>query len=595
MSFPQRPDIATTDYMLFWNPGDPNNPGPNKEIFMFSVADFLAAYVTPTAGDWKILGNAGTTAGTNFVGTTDNQDLVLKRNSVEMFRLAAAGIEMVHPALVDINSPIFYYQSGTGAEVYADNTNAYITIDQQTDRHVSVELSETTVSHDVQVTIIAPVCDFTGTITGATWDGNPITSAYLPASIVYNDQANTYTAGSKQTVVADATNAGFRFIGVAVDPSSLTGGDMWFRSDDGFMRYYDGTTVRTFVNLAGAQTLTNKTLTAPIITNPTITVGSDATGDILYNGGSGVLARSANLNFNGTALLIGAPTATGRAVDIRQGSSTITIGETSGTDGAIWINASVPSSSNYRIASTGSSNVTTLINATTTAGSVQVQIAGNTCATFFNNRYAFNPSAATAGTITGFLFTGAAHSNQTASTETIGFHVNLAANVQHAAGALTNQRAMVISAPTYSFVTASTITNAATFAVSGSPIAGTNATITNSYSVWVQGGTTRLDGGVIVGTNGGIVTAILTASAVLDFPNTVAGSKSDLTVAVTGAALGDVVSIGVPNGSVSATDNVLFFGWVSAADTVTVRFVNANTVIAVDPASGTFKIKVTKQ
>lgn len=36
---------------------------------------------------WKTTGNSGTTAGTNFLGTTDAVDLVLKRNSVEMLRL----------------------------------------------------------------------------------------------------------------------------------------------------------------------------------------------------------------------------------------------------------------------------------------------------------------------------------------------------------------------------------------------------------------------------------------------------------------------------------------------------------------------------
>ncbi len=39
---------------------------------------------------WSLLGSAGTTAGTNFVGTTDAQDLVIKANSVEGLRLKNA-------------------------------------------------------------------------------------------------------------------------------------------------------------------------------------------------------------------------------------------------------------------------------------------------------------------------------------------------------------------------------------------------------------------------------------------------------------------------------------------------------------------------
>ncbi len=82
----------------------------------------------------------------------------------------------------------------------------------------------------------------------------------------------------------------------------------------------------------------------------------------------------------------------------------------------------------------------------------------------------------------------------------------------------------------------------------------------------------------------------LTATATLNFGNTVAGTSSDLTVTVTGAVDGDVVVLGVPN--VSTAANTIYFGWVSAANTVTVRFQNGNLVTAVDPASGTFRVSV---
>ena len=47
----------------------------------------------PSASDaWKLLGNAGTVAGTNFLGTTDAQDLVFKTNNLERMRtLASSG------------------------------------------------------------------------------------------------------------------------------------------------------------------------------------------------------------------------------------------------------------------------------------------------------------------------------------------------------------------------------------------------------------------------------------------------------------------------------------------------------------------------
>ncbi|MCL6524510.1 MAG: hypothetical protein K6T34_07590, partial [Thermoflavifilum sp.] len=40
---------------------------------------------------WSLTGNAGTTPGTNFLGTTDNQDLVFKTNNTEQMRITNAG------------------------------------------------------------------------------------------------------------------------------------------------------------------------------------------------------------------------------------------------------------------------------------------------------------------------------------------------------------------------------------------------------------------------------------------------------------------------------------------------------------------------
>lgn len=78
-------------------------------------------------------------------------------------------------------------------------------------------------------------------------------------------------------------------------------------------------------------------------------------------------------------------------------------------------------------------------------------------------------------------------------------------------------------------------------------------------------------------------------TAVLNFPNTLAQTSSDLTVAVVGAKLGDAVALGVPNAAVNA--NSSYSAWVSAADQVTVRF-NNYSAAAIDPASATFKVGV---
>ena len=83
----------------------------------------------------------------------------------------------------------------------------------------------------------------------------------------------------------------------------------------------------------------------------------------------------------------------------------------------------------------------------------------------------------------------------------------------------------------------------------------------------------------------------LTGSATLNFPSTSTNISADLTITVTGAADGDVVSLGVPNAAVNA--NTSYSAWVSAANTVTVRFNNYSSG-TVDPASASFKVFVTK-
>ena len=134
-------------------------------------------------------------------------------------------------------------------------------------------------------------------------------------------------------------------------------------------------------------------------------------------------------------------------------------------------------------------------------------------------------SAVTSGAPAGFKVVGPAHTGMTASTEVPGIDFDLDATKQWATGAITTQREFVLRAPTYGFVAASTITTAATLAVTGAPIAGTNATLTNTYSIWSQGGVNRFDGGII----GGTQTALGTGY-VLDLKNT---SSANVTMATT--------------------------------------------------------------
>lgn len=83
----------------------------------------------------------------------------------------------------------------------------------------------------------------------------------------------------------------------------------------------------------------------------------------------------------------------------------------------------------------------------------------------------------------------------------------------------------------------------------------------------------------------------LTDTSTLDFPNTNAGDRSDLTITITGAAVGDVVALAIPHSAIAL--NGMYMAWVSASNTVTIRFIN-NTGGNLDPSPGLFRASVLK-
>jgi hypothetical protein len=104
------------------------------------------------------------------------------------------------------------------------------------------------------------------------------------------------------------------------------------------------------------------------------------------------------------------------------------------------------------------------------------------------NAVIVSPALSTSGSPNLFTVTGPAHTTLTASAEAADVYLNLARMVQFATGAVAVQRAVRIEAPQYAFVAASTITDASSVAISGAPIAWSNASITNSVALRIAGG-----------------------------------------------------------------------------------------------------------
>lgn len=83
-------------------------------------------FATGVSTDWSLNGNAGTTAGTNFLGTTDAQDLVLSVNNTETMRLYSTGQVAVgiDPATLPYQELLFYAESQGDTDAVSGVNNA---------------------------------------------------------------------------------------------------------------------------------------------------------------------------------------------------------------------------------------------------------------------------------------------------------------------------------------------------------------------------------------------------------------------------------------------------------------------------------------
>lgn len=98
-------------------------------------------------------------------------------------------------------------------------------------------------------------------------------------------------------------------------------------------------------------------------------------------------------------------------------------------------------------------------------------------------------ATAATGTVAPTLkVTDAAHTALTASTERNSVLFDFGQTRQWATGALASQRSLRMLAPTIAFVGASTVSLAATASISGAPVAGANATLTNSFALLLESG-----------------------------------------------------------------------------------------------------------
>lgn len=314
----------------------------------------------------------------------------------------------------------------------------------------------------------------------------------------------------------------------------------------------------------------NTNITAPLIIGGTAvgssvklqsTSGTGTTAGLAIEGWGGTNGGTNLFNvYNDAQFLVNTTTrnpASGLGIfRVGQGTSTVDIGEVASGFGGAWFSTTTPSATNYILKSDGS---TTTLNSATTlnlsrSNTIKVAIGTGTIS--------FTPGALSSGALAPFTFTTPASTAQTAGTEVNQVLFDLSATLQHAAGALTKNSAFFIKAPKYSFVTASTLTTAATVQIDSAVRAGTNATITNPLAFWITSGKAQFDGGIRGVTDGSSAAAGLIGEPAIS-------TVSTYTNYTTTATYQNVASI-----TLTAGDYLLIAGGTVSSNTATITAAN---------------------
>lgn len=128
---------STTTSMLVYN----TNVTTGLGYYYWDGAKWVS--LSTDANAWKITGNAGTTPGTNFIGTTDAQALAFRVNNLERMRMLTDGKVLVNTTAHSSNDQFVSYGTtnwanagynfgtGGGAGYFANSavTNAYSTLE----------------------------------------------------------------------------------------------------------------------------------------------------------------------------------------------------------------------------------------------------------------------------------------------------------------------------------------------------------------------------------------------------------------------------------------------------------------------------------
>lgn len=497
------------------------------------LSGVTSAIQTQLNNKWSITGNSGTTAGTNFLGTTDDIDVVFKRDSLEQARFLADNLRLTTASgTYTINSgavtdTILFGVTGASSNSRLTTTQSsfsllYTGTTPSILAGISADLNGLTIHNGGFVNWAWPLTDAAGVLVS---DGSgtlsfssspavsiPISSllaATATKSINNADYAQTWawnTLSSNTGLALSSTSTAADSNTQKVFSISLSGANAnstqktygsyitnthtgtsstnvagYFSASGGTNNYAGifaagnvgiGTTTPTSVLHLVDNTVT--TGTAALMTTTSVTTGAiltlTSTKDL--NSQTNIL----KLNTNGSFAASGP----GIAFNNTSGGSGMQLVYTGG-------NGYLENALTFTYSSTA--GLTLMREQASGYGFlVGVNLGGAASSTIPSATFHVKSTNATvAGTpITGILFAGTA--NTQVKSELIDINFNMARSVQYKTNTYANARSFRIQPPTISAVGASTFTNAATVAISGAPIKSTNATLTNTHALLIEAG-----------------------------------------------------------------------------------------------------------
>lgn len=102
----------------------PNVDGTNNQVFQTDGNGLVSFVDTNTldTNDWSRNGNTGTNSGTNFIGTTDAQDVSFRTNNIEKMRLTQKG----QLEFLNTGNSVFIGENAGTFDNLTDNYNTYV-------------------------------------------------------------------------------------------------------------------------------------------------------------------------------------------------------------------------------------------------------------------------------------------------------------------------------------------------------------------------------------------------------------------------------------------------------------------------------------